>query len=130
MGLQDAQAPKYYNSSKTTPKNGRNSQPGTSQFHSTTENERGRERSRYSKYVLKNCSHRDVDEVLGIASPTLGSRKAAAATESIEMIVSAMEQLLAEKLPDTDSGLLLEDLQQHILGITEWSNVGLNMRSE
>ncbi|PIA12459.1 hypothetical protein COEREDRAFT_84100, partial [Coemansia reversa NRRL 1564] len=130
MNLEDNQTPEDIGSSKTTPSKSRTSQAGAVQAYGTTENERDRERSRYAKYVLKNCAHRDVDEVFGIVSPTLGSRKAAAATESIEIIASAMEQLLAGNSPDADSGLPLEDLQQHIPGITEWTNVGLDMRSE
>ncbi|PIA16834.1 hypothetical protein COEREDRAFT_7984, partial [Coemansia reversa NRRL 1564] len=108
MNLEDNQTPEDIGSSKTTPSKSRTSQAGAVQAYGTTENERDRERSRYTKYVLKNCAHRDVDEVFGIVSPTLGSRKAAAATESIEIIASAMEQLLAGNSPDADSGLPLE----------------------
>ncbi|PIA13108.1 hypothetical protein COEREDRAFT_11765 [Coemansia reversa NRRL 1564] len=117
MNLDDSQTPEDVSSSKTTPSKSRTAQAGSVQSYGTTEKQRDREKS-------------DVNEVLAIVKLTAGSRNAAVATGSIETITSAMEQLLAGKLPDIERELSLGDLQQHIPGIAQWTNVGLEMKSE
>ncbi|KAJ2607960.1 hypothetical protein H4S08_004635 [Coemansia sp. RSA 1365] len=130
MNLDDSQTPKNITSSKTTPNKSRNGQVDSIQSYSTAKEQQDIEKLSYAKFVLDTCSHRNVDEVLAIVKPIADSASAAVAKESIETIASAMEQLLAGKLSDVDSVLPLDDLQQHIPGIAEWTNVGLEMKSK
>ncbi|KAJ2791062.1 hypothetical protein H4R20_006914, partial [Coemansia guatemalensis] len=130
MNLHDAQTPEDYSGSKSTPSKSRSRQAGAVESYGTTENERDREKSRYAKYVLKECSHRDVDEVLAIATPTAGSTNAAVAADFIESIAGAMEQLLVDETADIESRLPQEELLKHISGIARWIKVGPEMKSE
>ncbi|KAJ2805451.1 hypothetical protein H4R20_002089 [Coemansia guatemalensis] len=130
MNLDDAQTPVDYSGSISTPSKSRSCQAGAVESYGTTENERDREKSRYAKYVLKKCTHRDVNEVLSIATPTAGSTNAAVVADFIESIVGAMEQLLVDEAADIESRLPQTELLKHISGIARWIKVGPEMKSE